>query len=470
MSAGRMRIFVLSSLLAAALLAVPSPAAGHGTGIAKPLEFLNGLIGRSGHLTPPPALPASSQSFECQDGMAGPFPCKNVDLESFLPVGGAGAGNGNDVWGWTDPETGREYALVGSGLETTFVDVTDPENPRNVGSLPTSGIPDFILWRDIKVDGNHAFIVSEHSDHGMQVFDLTRLRDAGPVPQVFTADTVYRGADDEGEELSFAHNIAVNEDTDFAYVVGSNTCESPGPEGEHGGLHMVDISEPEDPQFAGCARVPDPPTNNYVHDVECVVYRGPDGNYRGQEICFGSNEDVVTVYDVTDKANPIVISQWGYPQASYTHQGWLESTQRFFLFGDELDEQEGKVENTTTYIMDAGDLDNPELPKPFMHETRSIDHNLYIEDNLVHESNYGAGLRILSFSKRSLRNGELNEVGYFDIRPGFDEPEFVGTWSNYPFYESGIVVMTGIEEGTTVLYVLRPTGEAAGDDGRGRPR
>jgi choice-of-anchor B domain-containing protein len=461
MSSSRMRIFVLFALLTAVLLAVPPTAAGHGAGLVMPVEALKSSLGWSGQ--PSPAAPlADAQSFKCQNGFAGPFPCKNVDLESFLPLGGAGAGTGNDVWGWTDPKTGREYALVGSALETTFVDVTDPQNPRNVGSLPTSGVPDFILWRDIKVDGNYAFIVAEHSDHGMQVFDLRRLRNAGSVPQVFAADTVYRGADDTGQELSFAHNIAVNEQTDFAYVVGSNTCDSPGPEGENGGLHMVDISDPENPEFAGCARVTNPPTNNYVHDVECVVYRGPDGKYRGHEICFGSNEDVVTIYDVTNKNSPVVISQRDYPQASYTHQGWLTSDQRFFLFGDELDEQEGKVENTTTYIMETPDLDNPRLPKPFKHDTRSIDHNLYIEGRLVHESNYGAGLRILGFSNRSLKNGRLNEVGYFDIRPNFDEPEFVGTWSNYPFFKSGIVVMTGIEEGSSVLYVLRPTGEAAG--------
>jgi choice-of-anchor B domain-containing protein len=412
-------------------------------------------------------LSSDEQAFPCNGGMAGPFSCQNVDLESLVPLGSAGLGSGNDVWGWTDPKTDREYAIVGSALETTFIDVTDPENPVTLGALPTSGIPDFVLWRDMKVDGNHAFIVSEQTDHGMQVFDLTQLRDAGPVPQVFTADVVYRGADDEGLELSNAHNIAINEETNFAYIVGSNTCVSAGDGSEGGGLHMVDISKPEEPRFAGCARVNAPASNNYSHDVQCVVYRGPDADYRGREICFGSNENVVAVYDVTNKARPKVISQWGYPEAAYTHQGWLTPDQRFFLFGDELDEQGGSVDNTTTYIMDALDLDQPMRPKPFAHETRSIDHNLFIKDDLVYASNYGAGLRILEFTQSSLKSGKLTEVGFLDIRPGFDEPEFVGTWSNYPYFDSGIVLFTGIEEGSTVLYVVRPTGEAAAEGGGG---
>jgi len=410
---------------------------------------------------------SDQQSFPCTGGMAGPFACQNVDLESFVPLGSAGLGNGNDVWGWTDPKTDREYAIVGSALETTFIDVTDPQNPVTKGALPTSGIPDFVLWRDMKVDGNYAFIVSEQTDHGMQVFDLTRLRDAGPIPQVFSADVVYRGVDEDGLRLSNAHNVAINEETDFAYIVGSNTCVSVGAEGENGGLHMVDISKPEEPRFVGCALVNSPAANNYSHDVQCVIYRGPDADYRGREICFGSNESVVAVYDVTNKFSPKVISQWGYPEAEYTHQGWLTPDQRFFLFGDELDEQGDTVEHTTTYIMDALDLDRPKRPKAFAHETRSIDHNLFIKDDLVYAANYGAGLRILKFTQSSLKSGKLNEVGYLDIRPGFDEPEFVGTWSNYPYFDSGIVLFTGIEEGSTVLYVARPTGEAAGRGGQG---
>ena len=409
------------------------------------------------------------QTFECQDGMAGPFPCQNVDLESVLPLGGAGIGSGNDVWGWTDPETGNEYAIVGSALATTFIDITDPQSPQTVGILPsaTDAPPDFVLWRDIKVNGNWAFVVSEISGHGMQVFDLTRLRDAAPVPQLFTADALYRGADEEGLEHGNAHNIFVNEETDYAYAIGSNTCVSPGAEGQNGGLHMIDVSDPANPEFAGCALVTDPARHNYSHDVQCVIYRGPDVDYQGREICFGSNEEVVVVYDVTDKSNPVVISQWSYPEASYTHQGWLTEDQRYFLFGDEGDETAGTVDNTTTYIMDAVNLDRPKKPEPFFHETRSIDHNLYIQDGLVYQANYGAGLRIFEFTNSSLSNGQISEVGYFDIRPGFDEPEFVGAWSTYPYYDSGTVVLSTVEEGSAVLYVLRPTGEASVEGGGG---
>jgi len=420
---------------------------------------------------------------ECRNGQAGPYACKNVDLKSFVPLPALGGATGNDVWGWTDPQTGDEYAIMGTSTSTGFVRITDPENPVLVGILPTRGTPDQVLWRDIKVYKDHAFIVSEISRSGLQVFDLTRLRGQN-APTLLTADAVYDG-------FSRAHNISINEESGTAYAVGvgdavggtaaeneaSNECrDAPRAEGgENGGLHMIDIRKPTQPRFLGCALVteqrvpgqstpPDPKggsgeeaaeSNNYSHDVECVIYDGPDRDYTGREICFGSNEGAVVIYDVTDKRNPRVISQTTYPSVAYTHQGSLTENKRFFLFGDELDEQ-AKGLNTTTYILDVQDLDSPPQPKAFAHATQSIDHNMYTAGNRVFQSNYTAGLRILDFDDARLRAGQLEEVGLFDVVPGVDVEEFAGTWSNYRFERSGMVAVSAIEETFSGLFVLEP--------------
>ncbi len=386
----------------------------------------------------PGAATSSLGPAECSDGMAGPFPCENVDLESVVSLAELGGGNGNDIWGWTDPQTGREYALMGTSNGTAFVDVSEPQDPVVVGQLPTQSVAGFPLWRDIKVFDDHAFVVSEHDDHGMQVFDLTRLRDAR-TPTVFTPDAVY-------EEFESAHNVAVNPDSGFAYAVGTETCD--------GGLHMVDIGDPQDPSFAGCFS-----EDGYTHDVQCVNYHGQDGRFHGHEICFAANEDTVTIVDVTDKANPTMLSRTTYPTAAYTHQGWLTPDHRWFLFNDEADETSGTVETTTTYIMRIKKLTEPAKPVPYAHETPSIDHNLYLDQQHVYESNYTAGLRILDYTKQSLKAGELDEVGFFDVFPANDEPQFLGTWSNYPFFDSGIVVVSSIDSG---LFVLRPQIEEGG--------
>jgi choice-of-anchor B domain-containing protein len=414
---------------------------------------------------------AGPTSAECANGMAGPYPCENVDLESFVPLGLLGGATGNDIWGWTDPQNGDEYAIVATSISTGFVNVTDPQNPVVVGILPTEEVGAFVLWRDVKVHKNHAFIVSEIDGHGMQVFDLTRLR-GRTSPTVFDADTAY-------QEFGNAHNIAINNQSQTAYVVGSDMCVN---DGENGGLAMIDISDPTQPGPLKCAPVdlpaagdPDDGSNNYVHDVQCVNYRAsdPDPDYAGKEICFGSNENAVVIYDVSNKESPKVLSQTTYPTAAYTHQGWLTPDRKHFVFGDELDEGiasdptlEPTVDSTTTYVTDVTDLDAPTAPRADSQETGSIDHNLFIKGSRVYQSNYTAGLRIQEFNAAAAASDDLlTEIGFFDVVPGVDVNDFAGTWSNYPYFESGTVVVSTIENEASGLFVLRP--RLDGEPGRG---
>ncbi|RMH68072.1 MAG: choice-of-anchor B family protein, partial [Bacteroidetes bacterium] len=387
--------------------------------------------------------PITGTRINCLDGEAAQFACQRVDLVSFLPVSAIGGGRGvmvNDIWGWTDPETGKEYALVGRMDGTSFVDVTDPANPVYIGNLPkTEGSPGAV-WRDIKVYQNHAFIVADASGaHGMQVFDLTQLRDFDGTPKTFAPVTTY-------DRIHSAHNIVINEESGFAYTVGNSS----GGETCGGGLHMIDIRDPKNPTFAGCFA--DAETGRagtgYTHDAQCVIYRGPDADHQGKEICFGANETALSIADVTDKANPVALSRAAYPNVAYTHQGWLTEDHRYFFVNDELDEIGGNVTNTRTLIWDVSDLDDPQLVKEYLLSTQASDHNLYIRGNLMYQSNYLTGLRVLDVTDPA----NPVEVGYFDTVPyGSDGPGFGGSWSNYPFFPSGTIAVTSMSEGLFLL-------------------
>jgi hypothetical protein len=151
----------------------------------------------------------------CQDGQSARFfECENVELLSHVSHGELGTERLNDIWGWTDPETGQDWALVGSTTGTAFVDITDAMQPRVAGFLPTASTDGGSSWRDIKVHADHAYVVSEHTNHGVQVFDLTRLRDWNGGYEIYDVDAHYLGH-------GSAHNIAINEDTGFAYSVGA---------------------------------------------------------------------------------------------------------------------------------------------------------------------------------------------------------------------------------------------------------
>ena len=398
---------------------------------------------------PKPA--AADRSARCRNGMAGIYPCDNVNLLGHLTLEEIGAKNpseiGNDSWGWVDRRTKREYAIVGRSDGTAFVDITNPRDPRFIADLPTQVDSPRDAWRDIKVYKDHAYIVAEHFGHGMQVFDLTRLRDIGlsEQPKTVAADTVYTG-------VSNTHNLDINTDSGFAYLVGTNTCSNGT---ESGGLHMVDIRSPQNPTFAGCGLVEPPalPVNNYVHDSQCVNYRGPDRDYRGREICYGSNEQAVIIYDVTNKADVRTISQILYPQASYTHQGWLAKQAKYFVFNDELDEilARSPGDLQTTYQVDVRDLDNPGVVVASPNNTASTDHNLYIKDEVIYESNYTSGLRL--FDEDDVPTTDLQEIGFFDVYPENDNEGFEGgTWSNFSRYrDDDIVTVSSIDRGLFVL-------------------
>lgn len=393
-----------------------------------------------------PGLPAIvAESVECDDeGGAAGFPCSNVDILSFLPLDQIGAGRGiqtNDVWGWTDPDTGREYAIVGRTDGTSFIDVTDPAQPVFLADLPKTPGSQTNSWRDVKVHDSHAFVVADGAGpHGIQIFDLGRLRDIDDAPITVEPDAVYT-------RIASAHNIVINEETATAYVVGA----SGGGDSCGGGLHIVDIEDPLQPEFLGCFQ--DTSTGRagtgYSHDAMCIIYDGPDTEYVGREICFGSNENALSIADVTDPANPVAVSSATYPNAAYAHQGWITEDHRYFYMGDELDEgqiandPDAEWEGTRTLIWDVTDLDDPVLAREHFGETFTTDHNLYIRGDLMYQSNYVSGLRILNISDPE----NPVEVGYLDTVPDDESVTMTGSWSNYPFFESGTIVVSSRREG-----------------------
>ena len=383
---------------------------------------------------------------ECVNGFAGQFECNEIDLMSFMSkteIGGSNSTSLNDIWGWTDPQTGKEYALVGMSNGTSFVDISNSENPVYLGRLPTQTSNS--TWRDIKVYQDHAFIVSEASGHGMQVFDLTQLRNVSS-PTTFSNTAYYSG-------FGNAHNIFINEDTGYAYAIGTSTC---GP----GGLHIVDISTPSIPSKSACVSDPNTGRNGtgYSHDVQCVIYNGPDTAYVGKEICFGSNETNVWIADLSTKSDDSsggkTIGLGSYDNY-YTHQGWLTEDHKYFIVNDELDENNNAYNNTRTLIWNVEDLSNPVVETTYFGPTPSIDHNNYIIGDKVYMSHYTSGLRVLDISNIS----SPTETAFFDVYPANNNTSFDGTWSNYPYYPSGVIAVTGIDEG---LFVVNPKGNDQG--------
>ena len=367
----------------------------------------------------------------CEDGMAGQYPCEGLDLmcvRSFEQLGGVPPGNGNDCWGWT--QDGREFVLFGRSDGTSIIEVTDPVNPVMVADVPTASMP--CLWRDIKVIGDVAYIVSDAEGHGMQILNLASIPNAEPMsaPLMFVP---YSG-------FGKAHNVVANPATGFVYGVGTDTFS--------GGLHIVDVSDPSDPILAGSWE------ELYVHDAQAVVYEGPDEDYAGREVVFAfCGLAGIRIIDVEDKADCQTVSSVQDSSWVYVHQGWLSEDQRFLFMNDERDEVDQVASLTRTWVMDVQDLDNPFVVGFHEGALGVTDHNLYTLDGTLYAANYFGGIQVFDIVDAASANLEM--IAFFDTNPFSNQ---VGTgggaWSVYPYFPSGNVAISTQSH----FFMVRPSG------------
>ena len=371
----------------------------------------------------------------CENGFAGIYPCNGYDLLSRIPLEYFESVEGNDSWGWTDSFDGKEYALMGLDDGTAFVDISDPEVPLYLGKLPSATVNS--SWRDIKVYEDYAFIVSEAPGHGLQVFDLSKLRSV-KTQQTFDSDLNFN-------EFGNAHNIAINKESGFAYVLGSKLFD--------GGPAFIDINSPLNPSIVGGYSF-----SSYTHDAQVVKYHGPDTRFKEKEILFGSNSiggenNQLIILDVTDKKNPKLISSIEYSNAGYTHQGWLSDDHKYFFLGDELDEL--KIgHRTKTRVFDIQNLENPIIHNTYYGQTASIDHNLYVKGSKIYMANYTSGMRVVDFI--NISDNDFREEGYFDTYPSDNSTNFFGAWNVYPFFSSGVILISDINYG---LFIVKSSND-----------
>jgi choice-of-anchor B domain-containing protein len=370
----------------------------------------------------------------CDAGLASGYACENIDLWSHvLPaVFGTASTTTNEVWGWTDPLDGKEYVLLGASNGVAFFDISNPLEPFYLGRLPSHTSNS--LWRTLRTFNNYMFVGSEANSHGLQVFDLTRLRNVANPPEIFTEDAHYAG-------FGKCHTLVIHEETGMLYACGTNTFS--------GGLHILNINNPLTPVLAGSYDL-----DGYTHEAQVMTYNGPDADYQGDVIVFcynGNNPASLTIVNATDPSDVATVSITGYPGSAYCHQGWLTEDGKYLLMDDELDEYYNIYANTRTLIWNVEDLDAPQYLGDFNGPTAAIDHNQYIIDNLSYQSNYTAGLRVIDVT--GIENLALQEVAYFDHYPTNDDNVFDGQWMNYPYFESGVIPVTDIDNGMFLLQL-----------------
>jgi choice-of-anchor B domain-containing protein len=407
-------------------------------------------------------LQANQQASACTDGFADGFPCSNVDLLSRVPDRSAAA-SGADIWGFFDLNTHREYAIMGYSTGTAIYDVTDPQDPREVGFIDGQRT----TWRDIKVYqfwnaaerrfDAYAYVTADNASDGLFIIDLTGLphrisRVAYP-SDFREAHNVYM------TKADFSTGLALTDDAPLLLVAGSNASD--------GRFRAYSLSDPRAPAFVAAPATPaGQPFDDrlYMHDgasmlitdarkdTQCV-------NAAGSPFCdvvLDFNESTLDIWDVTNPASPQRLSRTPYANAAYSHSGWWSEDRQYVFLQDELDERDRGLP-TTLRVFSVADLRNPVPAGTWSGPTNAIDHNGFVRGNRYYMSNYARGLTILDITDAS----RPTAVGRFDSFPSSDITGFPGAWGTYPFLPSGNVLISDIDSG---LYVVadRTLGVAEG--------
>jgi choice-of-anchor B domain-containing protein len=353
----------------------------------------------------------------------GEFSSVNISLNAHLSLSFFSASNGNDVWGYVSP-SGREYALVGLNNKIAFVEVTDPNNPDYFAYIPHTSS----TWADLENYDVYLYVGTEASGSGIQVIDLSDIDNHNV--------TLVRTISNPGR----THTLSIDHTSKFLYTNGSRNST--------GGTFTAcfDISDPSNPVRTGATSMS---PGAYQHDTRPWTFTsGPNA---GKQILFGSGEGRgVEIWDVTNKAAPVLIVRRSYPNVGYCHQSWLSPDAKYMYVNDEFDESNNNI-LTRTLVFDVQDITNPILVSTFTTGLPTIDHNLYWHGGYVFESNYTSGVRIFDVSQNPT---SPTETGWFDTHPEDDSVSYNGTWSNYPFLPSGTLLVNDINRG---LFVLDPS-------------
>jgi len=394
------------------------------------------------------SLLSSAAATACVGGFAGSFPCNNVDLLAHV-ADRTPAARGADIWGFMDLNTHREYAIVGYSSGTAVFDVTDAENPREVGFVNGQST----TWRDIKVHqfwnasdsrwNAYAYITADNASDGLFIIDLSELphrvarisypSDFAEAHNVYLLDT------------DFSTGISITGNAPTLILAGSNLSD--------GRYRSYDLSNPASPAFSATPNTPnDQPGGNrlYMHDgasmvvtdarkdTQCVNAGGADHC----DILFDFNESSVDIWDVSAPLSPTRLSQLPYSNSGYTHSGWPSEDQQFLFVQDELDERDRGLA-TTLRVVAISDLTAPSLVGSWTGPTRAIDHNGFVRGNRYYMSNYSRGLTILDISDPA----NPISAGRFDTFPASDATGFPGNWGAYPFLPSGNIALSDIDSG-----------------------
>ena len=317
---------------------------------------------------------------------------------------------GNDIWGWVEPNDGGEYALVGLNDGFACINVSNPSNPTlefQIADINST-------WRDVKTWGNYAYVTTE-ADAGLLIVDLTDMS-GNTYWHVSNFTNPTTGA---SVEFTAAHNLYIDENG-ICYIFGASSATGSSP--SDGAIFLDVAANATAPHYLGEWN------EHYIHDG---MVRG-DTMYAG---CIYAGE--LYVVDVSDKNNPNTLGTHSTPN-NFTHNAWVSDDGNFVFTTDE-------TSDAYLAAYDITDCNNIQEVDRIQSNpgSNSIPHNTHVDGNFLITSYYRDGTTVHDISQPN----NMVQVAYYDSYSGSGDG-FDGCWGTFPFFPSGIIISSDINSST----------------------
>ncbi len=348
--------------------------------------------------------------------------------DDTLPLANPGGLNlqYSGIWGLT--VNGHEIAVVGGALHVLFIDVTKPTEPKLIGKFAGNKNT---IWREFKSYKNRVYAVSDNTDEGMMIFDMTKAPEA--ITRTYFSN----------EFFNSSHTITLDTMSGRIYLNGSNAASQ-------GSVLLSVRDNPDKPEVLAV-----------IPDLQCKYIH--DSYVRGDTLYASSGGNGYCIYDMRDYTNPKFLA--AESTGGYNHNSWITTDGRYAYYTEEVPQGlpirivDLQKLGTGEIKMVGSFLDN--LLDPTAIEKKAIAHNLYIRDNLLYVSQYEDGLLVYDISKPTqpvLR-------AFYDTHPqNIQYNTYYGNWGNYPWLPSGNIITTDMQNGLSILKLDKSVGTAVPSD------
>ncbi len=329
----------------------------------------------------------------------------------------------NDVMGWHDTTTNKEYLIAGTTDSIYFFDITDPSQLKICGRF--WGTNRKCINRDYYPYQHYLYAVSDQCETlgNLQIFDMQYLPDS--VVKVYESDSL--GA--------LTHSIFIEEKSKRMYMHLNKVPNKITGQLDRNPMDIISLEDPINPVKIGTLKFPAPYQSVRVHE-----------SYVRNDTAYCSGETAgLFIFDVRQADTPTLISAIlpPYPQNAYNHSSWLDSSGRYLLFCDETPEGVGMK------IYDLKDITSPRIiGQPF--KAAGSPHNSYWMGRYAYTSMYYGGVHVY----------DLNQVdspilgAFYDTYPQNYTGGYEGCWGVWPFLPSGLILASDMQNG---LFIFKTT-------------